>query len=577
MLARLTARYLRPYWPALVGVVVFQLAQAMASLYLPSLNADIIDNGVVVGDIGYITSTGGWMLLVSLGQIACSITAVWFGAMAGMKAGRDMRRDIFTRVASYSEQEMGHFGAATLITRNSNDVQQIQMLIVMSCTILVSAPIIGIGGVIMAIRQEAQLAWLIAVAVPVLLIAVGVLIVFMVPQFRAMQSRIDAVNAVLREQLTGIRVIRAFVRERSETQRFATTNTRLTDTALKAGNIFALAFPIVMLVMNASSVAVVWFGGALIDSGDMQIGSITAFITYLIQILMSIMMATFMTMMIPRAAVSGDRIAEVLATESSVVPPEHPRRDVSSHGQFELVDVGFSYPGAEKPVLSGISFTAKPGKTTAIIGSTGSGKTTLINLLPRLFDVTEGIVRFDGVDVRELDPDVLWRGIGLVPQRPYLFSGTVADNLRFGKPDATDDQLWEALEIAQAADFVREMPDGLDTEIAQGGTTVSGGQRQRLAIARALVKKPEVLLFDDSFSALDVATDARLRKALSEKERGVTMIVVAQRVSTIIDADTILVIDSGRVVAQGTHEELLATSETYREIVDSQLSAGVAE
>ncbi len=577
MLFKLLTRYLKPYWPMLVGIIVFQFLQAMASLYLPSLNADIIDNGVVVGDTGYILRTGGWMLLVSLGQIACSITAVYFGAKTGMKVGRDMRHDLFTHVGDFSEQEVSHFGAASLITRNGNDVQQVQMLVVMASTMLVSAPIIAIGGVVMAIQQEAKLAWLIAVAVPVLLISVGVLIVFMIPQFRKMQARIDVVNGVLREQLTGIRVIRAFVREPAERKRFADANDALTDTALKAGRLFALAFPIVMLVMNASSVAVVWFGSFLINDGVMQIGSLSAFISYLIQILMSIMMATFMTMMIPRAAVSADRIAEVLDTESSVRLSAHPRTDTTGSGSIELDDVEFSYPGAEKPVLENITFSVQPGQTTAIIGSTGSGKTTLVNLLPRLFDATGGSVKLDGVDVRDLDPNVLWRNIGLVPQKPYLFTGTIADNLRFGRPEATEDELWRALEIAQATDFVKEMPDQLEAEIAQGGTNVSGGQRQRLAIARALVKKPEILIFDDSFSALDVATDARLRAALAENVKDATMVIVAQRVSTIIEADHILVIDNGRIVANGTHEQLLATSETYREIVESQLSAGVSE
>lgn len=577
MLLKLLTRYLKPYWPMLVGVVGFQFLQAMASLYLPSLNADIIDNGVVKGDTGYILSTGGWMLIVSLGQIFCSIAAVYFGAKAGMRAGRDMRHDIFTRVGQFSEQEVSHFGAASLITRNGNDVQQVQMLIVMSTTMLVMAPIIAIGGVIMAIRQEAALAWLIAVAVPVLLIAVGTLIFFMVPQFRKMQARIDGVNGVLREQLTGIRVIRAFVRESTERKRFADANGALTDTALRAGKLFALAFPIVMFVMNMSSIAVIWFGSFLINDGTMQIGSLTAFISYLIQILMSIMMATFMTMMIPRASVSADRIGEVLATESSVQLPVNPRTDTVGHGSIELNNVEFTYPGAEKPVLADITFSAKPGQTTAIIGSTGSGKTTLVNLLPRLFDATGGSVKLNGVDVRELDPEVLWQSIGLVPQKPYLFSGTIADNLRFGRPEATEDELWHALDIAQATDFVSEMPEKLETEIAQGGTNVSGGQRQRLAIARALVKQPEILIFDDSFSALDVATDARLRAALAVNEADTTMVIVAQRVSTIIEADNILVIDNGRIIASGTHEHLLETSETYREIVDSQLSAGVSE
>jgi ATP-binding cassette subfamily B protein len=460
-----------------------------------------------------------------------------------------------------------------LITRNTNDVQQVQMLVLMSCTLLVSAPIMAIGGIVLAMQQDLGLSWLIAVSVPVLLIAIGFIVVRMVPLFRLMQKRIDNVNRVLREQLTGIRVVRAFVREDIETRRFGVANDEVTDTALRAGRLFALMFPIVMLVLNVSSVAVIWFGGFRVQDGSMQVGTLTAFLSYLMQILMAVMMATFMAVMIPRAAVCADRIAEVLDTESTVRVPENPVTTLQGRGTIELLDVGFAYPGAEQPVLRDVSFVAEPGKTTAIIGSTGAGKTTLINLLPRLFDATSGIVLVDGVDVAELDPDLLWSRIGLVPQKPYLFSGTVASNLRYGKPEATDEELWQALTVAQARDFVAAMPQGLDSPIGQGGSNVSGGQRQRLAIARALVKKPEIYVFDDSFSALDTATDARLRQALKRSVDDATVVIVAQRVSTIVDADQIIVLEDGRIVGRGTHEELLQTSETYAEIVSSQLTA----
>jgi ATP-binding cassette subfamily B protein len=480
---------------------------------------------------------------------------------------------VFRRVGEFSEREVARFGAPSLITRSTNDVQQVQMLVLMTCTILVSAPILSIGGVIMALREDLVLSWIMVVAVPVLLLAVGLIIVRMVPQFRAMQARIDNVNRVLREQLTGIRVIRAFVREQRERERFGVANEELTDTALRAGRLFALMFPVVMLVLNVSSVAVLWFGAFRIEDGGMQVGSLIAFLSYLIQILMAVMMATFMAVLLPRATVSADRIGEVLDTEPSVVAPVAPIRDVAPGGEVELRDATFAYPGAEAPVLRELSFTARPGRMTAIIGSTGSGKTTLVNLLPRLFDVTEGAVLVDGVDVRELDPEVLWSRIGLIPQKPYLFSGTVASNLRYGNPDATDEELWSALEIAQARDFVEAMPERLEAPIAQGGTNVSGGQRQRLAIARALVKRPEIYVFDDSFSALDTATDARLRQALAREVGDATMIVVAQRVSTILQADQIVVLEDGAVVGLGSHKELLETSAEYREIVESQLSA----
>jgi len=573
MLMKLLGRFLRPHLRLLVAVVVFQLAQSLLSLWLPTLNADITDNGIAKGDTGYIVMVGAGMLGVTLLQVACSIAAVYFGAKVAMRVGRDLRGAIFEKVGEFSEREVSRFGAPSLITRNTNDVQQVQMLVLMTCTLLVSAPILAVGGIILAMQQDIQLSWLIAVSVPILLIAVGLIISRMVPLFRKMQERIDRVNRVLREQLTGIRVVRAFVREDIETSRFRSANEDVTDTALKAGRLFALMFPIVMLVLNVSSVAVIWFGAFRIQDGSMQIGTLTAFLQYLMQILMAVMMATFMAVLVPRAAVCADRISEVLDTESSVRAADNPITTLNAHGTLELVDVGFSYPGAEQPVLSDITFSARAGQTTAIIGSTGAGKTTLINLIPRLFDATSGLVLVDGVDVAELDPDLLWSRIGLIPQKPYLFSGTVASNLRYGKPDATDDELWHALEVAQARDFVEAMTEKLDAPIAQGGTNVSGGQRQRLAIARALVKRPEIYVFDDSFSALDTATDARLRAALARDVAGATMIVVAQRVSTIVGADQIIVLDDGRIVGRGTHDELLETNETYAEIVSSQLTA----
>jgi ATP-binding cassette subfamily B multidrug efflux pump len=573
MLWKVLVRFLRPHQRLLIAVVVFQLAQSIASLYLPTLNADIIDNGVAAGDTDYILRMGGLMLLITVLQIACAVVAVYFGAKAAMGMGRDLRDAIFSRVGEFSEQEVTRFGAPSLITRSTNDVQQVQQLVLMSCTLMVAAPMLSIGGVIMAVRQDAQLSWLIAVCVPVLLVAVGLIVTRMVPLFRKMQVRIDAVNRVLREQLTGIRVVRAFVREDMEAARFAKANDDVTDVALRAGRLMALMFPVVMLVMNVSSVAVIWFGSFRIEDGSMQVGTLIAFLSYLMQILMSVMMATFMAVMIPRASVSADRIGEVLETESSVQPPSNPVTGGVRRGELEMRDVGFAYPGAEQPVLSGLSFTALAGQTTAIIGSTGAGKTTLVNLMPRLFDATSGSVRMDGVDVRELHPDLLWGHIGLVPQRPYLFSGTVRSNLHYGKPDATEDELWQALSVAQARDFVEEMEGGLDAVISQGGTNVSGGQRQRLAIARALVKQPELYIFDDSFSSLDTATDARLRQGLKRHTNGATLVIVAQRVSSIADADQILVLDDGKIVGRGTHDELLETSETYREIVSSQLAA----
>ncbi|TXN28532.1 ABC transporter ATP-binding protein [Lacisediminihabitans profunda] len=573
MLLKVLRTYLRPHGRLLLGVVVFQFAQSIASLYLPSLNADIIDNGVAKGDMAYILRLGVVMLLITLGQVACAIIAVYFGAKAAMALGRDLRGAVFHQVGAFSEREVSKFGAPSLITRTTNDVQQVQMLVLMTCTLLVSAPILAIGGVIAALQQDVGLSWLLVVAVPVLLLSISLIIVRMVPQFRLMQKKIDTVNQVLREQLTGIRVVRAFVRETVETERFEQANMGVTLTGLRSGRLFALVFPVVMLVVNVTSVAVLWFGSFRINDGSMQIGALIAFLSYLIQILMAVMMATFMSIMIPRAAVSADRIAEVLDTESSVLLHHAPVTSLRGKGTVQFRDVTFSYPGAEAPVLHHLDFEAVPGRTTAIIGSTGAGKTTLVSLIPRLFDATGGSVLVDGVDVRELEPDLLWSRIGLIPQKPYLFSGTVASNLRYGKPDATDEEIWEALDIAQARDFVADMPEKLEGPIAQGGTNLSGGQRQRLAIARALVKTPEIYVFDDSFSALDTATDARLRLALGQRVANATVIVVAQRVSTIIGADEILVLEHGEIVGRGTHDELIGSNPTYAEIVGSQLRA----
>jgi ATP-binding cassette subfamily B protein len=506
-------------------------------------------------------------------QIACSIAAVYFGARAAMAFGRDLRSAIFHKVGTFSGREVAQIGAPSLITRNTNDVQQVQMLVLMTCTLMIAAPIMCVGGIIMALRQDVGLSWLMLVCIPVLVISIALIVVRMVPQFRLMQARIDVVNRVLREQLSGIRVVRAFVREQDEAQRFGDANAALTLTALRVGRLMVLIFPTVMLVLNASSVAVLWFGAGRVDSGQMQIGALTAFLMYLMLILTSVMMATFMAIMIPRAAVCADRIGEVLTTESSVVPPLKPVREVSSRADLELRDVGFRYPGAAAPVLSNISFRAEAGKTTAIIGSTGAGKTTLVSLVARLFDATSGTVLIDGVGVRDLDPEMLWSRIGLVPQKPYLFTGTVASNLRYGNPEATDEELWAALEVAQARDFVEAMPGELEAPIAQGGSNVSGGQRQRLSIARALVRRPEIFLFDDSFSALDLATDAKLRAALRPHTAKAAVLIVSQRVSTITDADQIIVLDDGAIVGLGRHDDLLKTCPTYLEIVESQMAA----
>ncbi|WP_064442997.1 ABC transporter ATP-binding protein [Rhodococcus sp. YH3-3] len=572
MLIRLLRTYLTPYRGELTGVVVLQFISTMAALYLPSLNADIIDNGVTKGDTGYILSTGGMMLMVTLTQILCSVGAVFFGARVAMGVGRDLRASVLHQVGTFSAREVGHFGAPSLITRNTNDVQQVQMMVVMSCTILVMAPIMCVGGIIMALRQDLNLSWILGISVPLLVVSMGFVIARMVPGFRVMQGRLDAVNRVLREQITGIRVVRAFVREPYEVERFGDANRELTETALGVGRLMALMFPLVMLISNVTSVAVIWFGGHQINEGSMQIGSLTAMLSYIMQILMAVMMATFMAVMLPRASVCAERISEVLDTDSSVIPPENPVRELKDPGVVELRGAQFQFPGAEEPVLRDITFRAEPGKTTAIIGGTGSGKTTLLNLIPRLIDSTSGSVSVGGVDVRDIDTELLCSVIGLVPQKPYLFSGTVATNLRYGNPEATDEWLWECLEIAQAADFVRAMPEGLDTPVAQGGTTVSGGQRQRLAIARALVRKPQIYLFDDSFSALDLTTDARLRAALRPVTQDACIVVVAQRISTIVEADQIIVLDDGAIVGIGTHDELVVSCPTYGEIVASQLA-----
>ena len=572
-LVRLVRDYLRPYQSLVAFLVVLQLVGTMASLYLPSLNGQIIDEGVAKGDTAYILRAGTWMLAVSLVQITATIGATYLGARSAAGLGRDLRTAVFARVGTFSEQEVSRFGAPTLISRNTNDVTQVQQVVFMGAAMMVSAPIMMVGGVIMALREDVGLSWLVAVAVPLLALCIGLVIRRMIPQFRLMQESVDWVNRVLREQITGIRVVRAFVREEHERARFAEANTQYTGTALAVGRLMSLAFPLVMLVFNASTVAVLWFGAHRVEAGQMQIGELTAFMSYLMQILMSVMMATFMSMMIPRATVSAGRIDEVLDTESTVVPPAAPVALPRGGATVEFRDVEFTYPGADVPVLHGVSLTAEPGHTTAIIGSTGSGKSTLLSLIPRLYDATGGSVAIAGVDVREAALDDVWSRIGLVPQRPYLFTGTVASNLRYGDAEATDDALWEALRVAQAEDFVRAMPGGLEAPIAQGGTNVSGGQRQRLAIARALVAKPQIFLFDDSFSALDLTTDARLRAALRPVTRQAAVIVVAQRVSTIIDAEHIVVLDGGRVVGAGRHDELLETCPTYEEIVESQRSA----
>ncbi|MFE2886155.1 ABC transporter ATP-binding protein [Streptomyces sp. NPDC059272] len=576
MLIRLLRTYLRPYRKPILLLVLLQFLQTCATLYLPTLNAHIIDNGVVKGDTGYILSFGALMIGISLVQVVCNTGAVYFGARTASAVGRDIRGAIFDRVQSFSAREVGQFGAPSLITRTTNDVQQVQMLTLMTFTLLVSAPIMCVGGIILALGLDVPLSAVLVAVVPTLTICVTLIVRRLRPLFRSMQVRLDAVNRVLREQITGNRVIRAFVRDEYEKDRFRKANSDLTEMQLRTGNLLALMFPVVMTTVNLSSIAVVWFGAHRINSGGMQIGDLTAFLAYLMQIVMSVMMATFMFMMVPRAEVCAERIEEVLDTESSVVPPLAPVTRLRRHGHLEIRGVGFCYPGAEEPVLKSIDLVARPGETTAVIGSTGSGKSTLLSLVPRLVDATDGEVLVDGVAVSTIDPVLLAKTVGLVPQKPYLFAGTVATNLRYGNPDATDEELWHALEVAQAKGFVEGLENGLDSPIAQGGTNVSGGQRQRLAIARTLVQRPEIYLFDDSFSALDYATDAALRAALSQETAEATVVIVAQRVATIRDADRIVVLDEGRVVGTGRHHELMADNETYREIVLSQLTEAEA-
>ena len=576
MLVSLLRTHLRPYRTLLAGVLILQIVQVMASLYLPNLNARIIDTGLAQGDTGYIWRIGALMLGVSVLQGAGTIGATWLAARSALGMGRDLRALIFRRVGDFSEREVSVFGAGSLITRTTNDVQQVQMLVLMSCTMLVTAPLLAVGGVVMAVTHAPSLSWLIAVAAPVILLVVGSTVRRMVPLFRSFQERLDTINRVLREQLTGIRVVRAFVREEAETERFETANRDISRVGERVGRLFVFLFPAAMLVLDVTMVGVIWFGGHQVGAGDVEVGTLVAFMTYLMQILMGIVMASFMMMMIPRAAVCAERISEVLATDPALVVDADATPDFPEPGAVEMRDVSFTYPGAEEPVLEGITFTARPGQTVAVVGSTGSGKTTLINLIPRLLDVSDGQVLVGGTDVRRAEPEALWSQLGLVPQKPFLFAGTVASNLRLGREEATDAELWQALELAQARDFVTEMDGGLQAPIAQGGTNVSGGQRQRLAIARAIVRRPAVLVFDDSFSALDVATDADLRAALWPATVGVTKIVVAQRVSTITEADLILVLDEGRLTASGAHETLLADSETYREIVISQFGNEVA-
>lgn len=573
ILLRLTLRYARPYASWIVAVVVLQLVSTMAALYLPSLNARVIDRGVLQGDVDFIWSTGLRMLVVCLVQVLTAIAAIYFGARTAMAVGRDLRRDVYRKVDSLGTLDVSRFGTATLITRNTNDVQQVQMLVLMTLNFMVSTPIMCVGGIIMALREDAGLSWLVWVSVPVLFAVVTVLVVKLLPLFREMQDRIDGINGVLREQIVGIRVIRAFVREPHESQRYQDANLKITQVSVRVGNLFVLMFPVIMMVLHLATAAVLWFGGHRVDAGQIEIGALTAFLQYLLQILVAVMMGVFMVMMIPRAAVSAERLDELFDAVPSMVVARPGTAETPTSGRVELRDVTFGYPGAELPVLDRVSLVAEPGTTTAIVGSTGAGKTTLLGLVPRLFEPQTGAVTVGGVSVQDLSRGQLAGLVGLVPQKPYLFSGTIATNLRFGRPDATDDELWGALRVAQADDFVRERHGGLDGSVAQGGTNVSGGQRQRLCIARALVARPRVYLFDDSFSALDVTTDARLRAALAPATQDATVIIVAQRVSTIRSADKIVVLDGGRVVGTGTHDELLESNETYREIVQSQMSA----
>jgi ATP-binding cassette subfamily B multidrug efflux pump len=577
MLLRLIRTYLGPSRRLLALVVLFQGAQAAANLYLPSLSAALINRGVMGRDTGEIWRIGGVMLIVTFIQATFAIAAIYVGSRAAMAFGRDVRAALFSRVTRFSGREVNAFGAASLVNRITNDVQQVQMFVVMACTLAVSAPFTAIGGVIMAMRQDLGLSAMLIVSIPAAALCMGFLIVRTLSHFRQLQEQVDGISRLLREQLSGIRVVRAFVREPEERARFDTANVAVTRTSLATGRLMALMFPVVLLIINGTSVALVWWGGRRITDGQTTIGSLVAFLTYFTLVLLAVMMASFVGVMAPRAAVCADRIQLVLDTESTVIAPARPVGAMPRPAEVEVRDVTFGYPRASLPVLSHVSFAIAPGRTTAVIGSTGSGKTTLVNLVARLFDVTDGAVLVGGVDVRELDPSVLWSRIGLVPQRSYLFSGTIRSNLQYGKTDATDDECWEALEIAQATDFVRSMPDGLDTRIEQGGLNVSGGQRQRLAIARAVVRRPDVYLFDDCFSALDVTTDARLRAALEAERRRAAVLLVSQRVSTIAEADQILVLEDGIAVGLGTHDELLQTCSTYAEISASQLySQGAA-
>jgi ATP-binding cassette subfamily B protein len=573
MLVHLVLKHSKPYWAWILAVLLLQLLTTIATLYLPSLNARIIDVGVMNGDVDYIWRTGGIMLGVAFVQVVTAVAAVYFGAKTSMAIGRDLRREVFTSVTSFSAQDVNRFGAATLITRGTNDVQQVQMLVLLALNFMVSAPIMCVGGIIMALKEDPGLSWLVWASVPLLLVVVGVLIVFLMPLFRQMQERIDSINGVLREQITGLRVIRAFTREPHETQRFEDANSKLTLVGLRVGNLFVLMFPLIGMILHLATAAVLWFGGHRVDSGLVEVGALTAFMQYLLQILMAVMMGTFMAMMIPRAMVCADRIGEVLNTEPSMKDATDAGSATPANGTVEFRGVSFGYEGAEEPVLHNLNFTARPGQTTAIIGATGAGKTTLLNLVPRLYDATEGEVLIGGVPVTQLTREQLSRSVASVPQRPYLFSGTIASNLRFGAQDATEEDLWDALTIAQAKGFVEAREGALESSISQGGTNVSGGQRQRLCIARAIAANPDIYLFDDSFSALDVSTDARLRAALVEPTKEATVIIVAQRVSTITGADQILVLEHGEIVARGTHQELLESSPTYQEIVSSQLSA----
>jgi ABC-type multidrug transport system fused ATPase/permease subunit len=576
MLIRLLRTYLRPYTGQVAVVVALLVTQTVGNLYLPNLTADIINNGVVKGNLHYILTTGGVMLAIALLVGVVAIVAVYWASRVAMGAGADIRGAVFARVQGFSAREINRFGTPSLITRNTNDVQQIQLFLQVALTLMVIAPIMSVGGVILAIREGAALSPLLAVAVPVMALVIGVVLVMVVPQFRSMQVKIDRINEVLREQITGVRVIRAFVRGRSEGQRFSEANADLTSTALRVNRIFALTLPAMMAILNLSSVAVLWFGGRLVSEGSMPIGNLTAFLAYILQILMAVMMAVMMVILLPRAVASAERVEQVLDTVPAIADAPRPIKPAQVSGLVQFQNVTFGYPGSERPVLHDLAFALQPGETSAIIGGTGSGKTTLLDLIPRFFDATDGTVLVNGVDVRNQELEELWSSVGLVPQAAFLFSGTVASNLRFGRPEATDVELWRALEIAQARDFVAAMPGGLDAPIDQGGTNVSGGQRQRLSIARALVKQPRLYLFDDCFSALDAATDARLRAAMKLATRDAAVVIVAQRVSTIMQADLIIVLDHGVIAGMGTHRELLGSCAPYREIVVSQLGEDAA-